>query len=293
MKCDPTISDENYYYLIVVCGFLSACGCLYIIINYWKNPSMRGYFNKLVFYISITDLVRSLLLFFPCNKVSNWLLRQLLGAFLESTLLIAVIWSTCISITLYQVIILSVENFERFHKYWFFISFVFVPLIFLLPILTDSYESEFSICIFSNDNKGFLFRIVIVYVPEVILIVLSIYAYTTVYFSLKDLSITWEKKNLVKKLMLYPFVMVVDIVPTIISRTLQWFGGVCGISIMIVGSMLIFSLHGFFNAWILYFSNSISKEIRKNKNPSYASINFSDGSDQANLLIESIFEPMK
>jgi hypothetical protein len=123
MACWDDGAVEVYYYGLIPCSTLSIFGCIYIIVAYYRYEEFQGYFNKLVLCISLSDLIRSFLLLVPCQDLDNTPIIVIIGVILQATLITTVMWSASISITLYQVVLLSVTNMGHtimFHSPWAF-----------------------------------------------------------------------------------------------------------------------------------------------------------------------------
>ena len=285
------MNRDDFGYILIVCSTLSIISSLIILYLYSFYELMRGYFNKIILYVAITDLLRCSFIIIPCDSISNIWAQQIIGAVIESTLLISLIWSSCIAVTLYQVLIHSIHNFDKYHKYWFFISFVAIPVIFCIPLYTKSYGVNGPICVFSLNETAYIWRISIDYIPGVIVIFITLYLYIKIYYTVNHLEILPEKKKLIRKLLLYPLIMIIDVTPVITTRMLEIFYNFCGINFMLVVSLSVFSLHGVFNVIIYSSSNSLIEAIRckhQSCDGQRLSLNYSISSNATNLLIDSI-----
>jgi hypothetical protein len=291
MGCDIDVDVDIFYFVLLSTSFISLLGCICILAFYWAFKELQGHFNTLVTYIAVTDIVRSFGLMCPCNRISSELIRSVIGVVLESTLVISIAWSACISITLYQLIVLSIQDIHKYHKYWVLLCFIFIPIVFIVPVFTDSYDVQESVCVFSSNSIGNIWTIAIVYVPGGLLIGFSGTVYAKTYFHVKNASIDCKIRNLLKYMMLYPIIMMIDLLPFIIIRIDQGVGIGCGSSFMVLTSLSVFSLNGAFNAVVFGLSNSIITKIRNKSaskvdlltNSSFGSVN----SDTCNFLVSS------
>ena len=121
------------------------------------------------------------------------------------------------------------------------------------------------------------------YVPGCIFVILSIIAYIKGMRQLKKLKITQIKKNLFKKIAFYPLFMLIDLLPIIITRILEFFDEVCISRELAFLSAIVYSLHGIMIAITFNFANQSQKIIKENE-IIYAKDSFSSFSS-INLLL--------
>ena len=71
MVCISADDVNDEYYIIASLSFLSAIGGLFVIIPYCVMVTARSYSFKIVFYISCSDFLRSILFMIPSHKIAN------------------------------------------------------------------------------------------------------------------------------------------------------------------------------------------------------------------------------
>ncbi|OMJ70361.1 hypothetical protein SteCoe_31670 [Stentor coeruleus] len=263
MVCWEHGAVEVYLYGLVPCSILSIFGCIYIIVIYYRFEEFQGYFNKLVFCISLSDLIRSFLLLIPCQDLENLPLKIIIGIILQSTLITTIMWSASISITLYQVVLFSVTDFEKYFKIWAILSCIIVPGLFILPVITDSYDVQGTVCSIKSNLSGFLWRSLLVYLPGILIILISLFTYLKTYKALLVMELDKHRKFLLKRISLYPVIMLIDILPIIITRVIQYVDKECSYTPLYSIALSIFALHGFFNAITFALNNSVKGLIRE------------------------------
>ncbi|OMJ79921.1 hypothetical protein SteCoe_19952 [Stentor coeruleus] len=259
MACWENGAVEVYYYGLIPCSILSIFGCIYIIVIYYSYKELQGYFNKLVLCISLSDLIRSFLLLVPCQDLDNIPLKVIIGVILQATLITTVMWSASISITLYQVVLLSVTEFEKYFKIWVILSCIIVPGLFMLPIITDSYGVQGTVCSIKADYSGFLWRSLLVYLPGMLIVLISLFTFIRTYQTFLEMKLDKRQAFLLKRTSIYPVIMLLDILPIIITRVIQIADKECSYTPIYSIALSIFGLHGFFNAAIFAMNNSAKK----------------------------------
>lgn len=261
MSCRGKIDQEMYYTILATFSGISILGSLFIIISYSLFKSSRGYFNSIVLYMAIEDTLRSGFFIFRCDKEYNYYTKNISGIILESSILVNIFWSVCISVTLYQVVVLSMEDIDKYHKYWLAVGFGVIPSIFVLPIVTDSYGLEYNMCVLNMDNTGYIWRMTIDYTPGLLLIILSIFFCIRFNLTLKKIEIESKRKKILQNVMLYPILTILDLAPIFLSRTFEHLGYNCEILVQI--STLGLTLHGLINASLFGMTSSTVLSIRK------------------------------
>lgn len=262
MVCIRVVDERASYFTTLSFCLLSVLGSLLIITLFLTSRHFRSYFNKIVIYIALSDLIRSIASSLPCYRSTSRVFHIFIGVAIESTLLTSVIWSSCISITLYQVVSKNMEHYEKYHRYWFFLAFVAVPCLMCLPIITNSYDAEGTFCSLGFKKVDDIWRYSIVYFPITMFIILSILTYIKVYRDIQSLDMPESKKKLLISLGWYPIMMAIEIIPIILSRIMVYFDVDCNESVFYLITNCIFALHGFFNSCIFLSTNSLRTYIK-------------------------------
>ena len=264
-------SLEFQYYLTAACSILSILGSGFIIAIYLLLPNLRAFYTKLIFFIAISELLRSICSLIPCNLIHSKALINIIAIISDSTFLITIIWSAYISITLYKLIISFQKEFKNDYKYWFYSTWVCVPILNVFPTITNSHGVSGTICTYSFDKIGKTWRLVALYIPVWVFILVSIVACYKIYSILNRFEIDEEKKMMVMKLFLYPIVLIIEVAPITISMIFSNFTPITNTSLFSLIAFCLYSIHGFSNAIIYGFTIGL-KNIMEDYNASYLSM---------------------
>ena len=145
----------------------------------------------------------------------------------------SVIWSGIVALTLYLVIVLHKQNVESHEKYYHLVSWGLPAICSGLPFITDSYESydESSSywCWIKSDEKliNIIWQGVLLYIPLWSVVLFNIFCYIRIIQALNsqiDFISTDDnyKTQLMRRLKLYPAVLLVCYLPTSLFRLGQY-----------------------------------------------------------------------
>lgn len=287
MTCALSYRDPQFYYPHLVCGILSALGSLFIIFIYIFTPRIQIYSYKLIAHLALAQLLSSIDYLLPVNIVQdNPSICILIGLIVNSGQITSILWMTCIAITIYQVIIYSVVVFDKYEKYWVLTSWLLVPLLNCIPIITQSYSPVGSTCTYSTGMIGTIERIFIFFVPVWLFLILTLYCYWKIFSQAKVLNEVSQHSNLIKRLMYYPIIMVINALILTISRGLTYLLDGCEETTADFFLYVFIALNGFINFLIFLFSPSIYVLVFERKREEINSSlleDFSEGSS-INLL---------
>ena len=241
------MNQETLYYSHIPGAILTSFGSVLIIFLYFKVKSLQFYALKLVVWISLYDLLNSVIILIPPQAQSFDEKCNILGFFLYFTVISSLIWNLVISVSLYQIMIWQVESPEVFYKFWLVFTFMFSSLVSIIPIFTSSYSSISGLCVLNYKNPGIWLHLVLIYSIETIVCVLLFYFYVRVYLKLKEnslLEVEDEEKHY-EKILVFPLITALCLVPVIVQKTLVPFG--IESFFFDVFAQAMFSLKGFFN----------------------------------------------
>ena len=253
MSCNVSDQHELTYYTIMASAILSLIGTISILISYCYLKSLRMHYFKIVIHISICDGLRAITYIFPRDLQEKTIICYSIGIVGSVFSLGSVLWALLISIVIYQTIVNSVENFDKYTTTWKIIAYILVPLLNLLPISTSSIGINGSFCTFTESIDGDIWRLTLFYFPAWVCNITSIFLFYKVLSKLKSLQIDKERVLLVQRVAYYPathFVMLIlltagRIAELFISETCEYF-------ILYAFVYICYAAFGFFNS-IIYF----------------------------------------
>jgi hypothetical protein len=206
----------------------------------------------------------------------------------------SIIWSGSIALNLFLVVRYGLRDFNKLHKLWLFTTLVLIPGIFVMPVITDSYGYVGNVCTFKEDTVGNIWRFSIYYgVAWACALAIGTF-YLIVFFDLKKMHIATNTRIMIERLIMYPIIVVVMLIPLTLLRLHIFNKGSCEVYYLNVFSGSIEALVGFFNA-IIYICTSDVKKCIKDKIRVKSSIeipkaSLSVGSSQGTNLLEVSFK---
>ena len=240
----------EYYYQLPT-AILSIISCLFVVVLFLLAKPLRVYAFKLVFWLEFFDLIKFSVYVIPSYDTESldytWCSTlALINYFVNYATLT---WTLAIACTLYQCLILNIDNVEKYYKFWVVICFTYSITCSVIPLFTHSYGYYWYICGFKSDYLGDIYKICFFYCPLACVIIAITYIYVKIYmkYSTSDSSVNSSEKFLsMKRLLAYPLIISLCMIPSIIvEMLLHW-----GIENFIISIIVlnIWNLHGLFNA---------------------------------------------
>jgi len=273
-------SEELIYF-----GNLAACcfclvGSLFIILVFCLCRSLREFNYRLVFFMSISDLITAIAFTLPTYKHDSEFMCYLQAILTNFSALSSVLWTWVIGYVLYRNYIKEVSSEKK--EIWFILLCYGVPIVFtFLPFTTHSYGRSEGWCWISigdqeinynfDENEkefhfGNLWRLVCYYIPLWIVIVYNSVVYYKLVKSIKEelRSVTdqIDSSGVLKKLMLYPLILILCQTPVTIYRVLAFFITNKEITLLAIISGILAIMNGFFNAIIYGFTPGVRSAIK-------------------------------
>lgn len=263
MKCPIDIQADIFTYLRLVCGSLSALGSIFIIFYCIWLKTLSVYSYKLIFFFSIGQLLISIEFLFPLNiQTINKDTCSIFGLIINSGQMISALWMTCIAFTIFSVFKGFLVINQKHQKYWSITSWIVIPLLNCVPIITGDYAPIGSSCTYDRNTNGTIERFLIFFLPVWILLSFSICCYAKIFYMMRSIEINPTLRKMIKSLMYYPILMALNVVILTIERICLYSIHECDlIGVNIVSSILV-SLNGFFNFILFLATPGTLKMIR-------------------------------
>ncbi|OMJ83256.1 hypothetical protein SteCoe_15844 [Stentor coeruleus] len=292
--CFQLINSEITYYIQFGAGIFGIFGALSIIITYILVKQIRSYYFKLVFYVSIADVIRGLTFLIPKFLLKNRSICLATAAVSNYFAMFSALMALFLSVIIYQVTFKSIENVQKYHRRCLFLILFFLPIAYILPFITASYALIDLNCTFTEDFIGNMWRLGIFYIPGWTMIIISITAYCKVYKKLNFSFIDENTKKLLYKVALYPLVVCVLFILLTTLRIIEIFAyNFCTIEYLSMITMCASASQGFWNALIFFSTPSVRRILCKRNDyestiktstimssqTSQASLNISDASN--------------
>ena len=132
-----TSSEQDYITLSLrISNSFSLLGSIFLVIAYLFYKSLRSFAFKLVLYMSLADIIRSVGFILSMDPESSCITQSLLTSYGS---LSGLFWTSIIAFSLYCVVILEVEHIQQYEKSMVVIGYLAPLVIILLPFTTNSY----------------------------------------------------------------------------------------------------------------------------------------------------------
>jgi len=266
-------SDDEVYTIWVVdviCATISIVCCLFICITYCCCPSLRGYEFRLIFYLTVCDILASIVYVIPPHDISEMCKFQ--GSFLTLSANLRLAFSAVIAYSIDATFQCRDDLFKLHERKGIISTFLICLVLAILPVTTDNYGPAEGICWISikgdKYTTGSIWRMSILYVPLWIVIVYNIFVYTRVIRQIKYLSSvtccnTEHTNQIIKKLRMYPIILAFTWLPASINRIVAIFDPDHPSLILTCVSLGLVAGIGFFNVIAYGFTQAVRSVICK------------------------------
>lgn len=181
MKCLTSISEQEY---LIMTAFSSFSLLTYLIFIFFliKKSVFKDFCSRIVIYLSALGALRSLFkaLQFP-STVKNPTFCSLIAYFTGATNFSSIMWSISISISIYDALINHEYNYFKHHSKWLILNFFIVPVLFALPLISESYSEYKGICFLANNQLGNILGILLSTLPNIVMVVVGIILYWRIW----------------------------------------------------------------------------------------------------------------
>lgn len=252
---------------------LSLCGSFFMITLYFCAKELRVHAFKLVLLLAIGDFLTNC-----CIVMSNAFtdipdtMCSIQGFILDTAHLSVFTWCLSISFDLYQIFVKNNDDIEKYFKYWAILAYIILPILQIVPFITDSYTHVGTLCTLKQDYYGNIWRLVCVYIPIWLHIALTIYFYIRLYGEIKTIQkksvgSNLELRSLILKTVKFPIILIITQLPFSILRLIQVIDPNFNIYTLELIATLLLDLQGLLNAiaygWNDNVRNYIYKSLRK------------------------------
>ncbi|OMJ79919.1 hypothetical protein SteCoe_19950 [Stentor coeruleus] len=237
-------------------------GSLSILLSYLIKKPLRTASNNLISSLALSQLIACLTFFIPNQlyKITN--LCKILSIIYNSIQLITITWAFAILYILNKVLVKSNTNIKKHVKFLHIFSWIIIPALHCLPIITNSIESDNEMCTYTNDIEGNIWRLCLFYIPAWSFIILAIFLYFKIYIRASKLEIAEESKEFIQRMIYYPIIVVGFLIPLSVVRLLDAVID-CDITWLMMVSVCLMGLQGFFDAIVFFTTLSVKAAFRR------------------------------
>jgi len=210
--------------MTLVCSAISLSGSCFIFTYYWLFKDLRTFAFNLVLCVAISDSIRCIGNLMglpenqhPCN--AQGMLKTFGGC-------ASFLWVMCMALTI-RLIYMSkdIDSRSLFFRYNY-VVWTIASISALIPFFTSDYEQlAIGWCWISNDGVGAYLRYTSFYGYLFAAILWICFVYLELWCRLKGLPGRKEYGEVIKRLWLYPLVLIVGYGPAATRRVLETLGG--------------------------------------------------------------------
>lgn len=251
---------EFWNNLTVIFSTISIIGCLFLMMLLVFCKILDKLTSKILIFISISDIIRSLALLFAQFKVGG-LLCKFLGYTLNLSYILNVILALYIHVSAYKILIKQQPSYESIEKYWLTLIFIVCPALLALPFITDSYGRGTFLCTFNANLIGSLWRFCLIFSIEWPCMIISGLLFCKLYHFQREISKSPGYDLIINRGTIYSIIIYVPLVPLTVLRIFFIINYSCDTEFGIVIINTIFSLHGFFNSVAIFLNNAVRRAI--------------------------------
>ncbi|OMJ80129.1 hypothetical protein SteCoe_19670 [Stentor coeruleus] len=255
-----SVEDDLLFWLSIVVYTLSIIACIFSLLIYIFAKHLRIYPFKLVFWLNLFDLIRSLAQIFPVLYAS--IPQDICSAtafFYVFSCFETNYWSLIIAYTIYQVLVKKNFNVESKYKILIWFGLGSGILLSIIPIFFDSYGKIYLGCSLVQSFQGEIFKLLIIYIPGLTIACINTSIFVKVYFVLKNNENEIQELEEInaEKLFYYPAILLLCLFPGMVMRIVE-FARFNFIELTFL-AYTTWGLQGFFNA----LAYSLSKPVKE------------------------------
>jgi len=272
MALDQEDYEAVYLAMAITCS-LSIIGSLFVCFAFILLKDLRVFAFRLVSYLAFTDMCSALVLIFPNNGSTDTAckIQSALSSYFTFS---ETLFTSVIAHALYSAVIAH-KNIEVYHKKYLLYGFGIPIVPATIPWIGDHYGFSGGWCwIKGDDYYEIILQYALFYIPLWLVLAYITYVHAKVIKQIGSDAATSNKeallrKKLVRKLKLYPLVLLICQTPISIYRVFSsiqhWTGELYEdptLVIIILGGVSLCS-HGFLNSLVYGFTGAVRKKIKQ------------------------------
>lgn len=219
------LMEKGSLIALITLNALSIILCLFAIIIYILAKPLRIYAFKLVLWMNLADLLRSISQIIPKIYHQNYKLCQSLSFIHVLTSIFSLYWALVIAITIYQVLVKQIFDVEKYYNYWLGFGLSISSICGIIPIFLNEISYSKGKCTINDTLEGMIIKFTEFYIPAFIITVVNTGIFYKVYRVLQkeDEFISNKERTDAKRLFYYPIILIVAVIPSMIDRVLVLF----------------------------------------------------------------------
>lgn len=248
MNVDCVTLDTQYLCYSIVC-YISGVSDIIVIILCLLPRVMESLTKKIIISIAFNNFLNNIFFLLSIHSTGGFCLFV---SYYKSTLIISgVIWAALISKILYEILVKGNQPKPSMFKVSCFISCVVIPILLVLPLITNSYsDTDYDCNGFKKDLNGIIWRFILVYLPCFLIMLQVCYYYYRIYKILKKSDSFTPSSFLLNRGLIYSMIYMIAFFLLSVARIIQIFNPSCTSTILVMIGVILIDLQGFFNVCI-------------------------------------------
>lgn len=281
------ISDSSEFFIMISFAILTIVFSIPVIIIIIIKKFYQNYAFRILLYIAINDILKSILSFFPPLLIKDSPICTLIATATYFILLSNISWACCINATIFQIIVLESPNFERYQNFWLVFSYLIPAVFSFLPLITSSYGYSEGFCELKLNKMGNIWRFSIFYIPVTMNLIITLLLFIKVYRKVKNFEMEEIKNVIFVRGFIYSIIISSVIVPFEAVRILQLFIDSKALETAALIGYCISLLHGFANSVVFFFNKTVRSALSKNQNNEDELKDITDGNSSLMISFRS------
>ena len=263
MNADCISMDTQNICYSIVC-YISGISDIIVLILCLLPGVMEALTKKIIISIAVNNLLNNLFFLLSIHSTGNFCLFV---SYFKLTLLPSgVIWAALISKVLYELLVKRDQPKPYLFKVCCFMSYVVIPILFIIPFTTHSYSDTSYDCHgFTHDLLGILWRFILIYIPCFFIMLQVCFYYISIYKVLKRSDSFTPLSFLLNRGLIYSLVFMIAFFMLSVARIIEIFHPSCTSTILVLIGVLLIDLQGFLNVCITISRPDVRNSLRSRK----------------------------
>jgi hypothetical protein len=248
-------------YSFIVASCLSFLGGFSVVVVIFTKRLYSCYSFEILLLISANDAIRAIagILLTSINTSSMCIIYTYI---FNSLSVSNAVWASCIARTIYKIVVLEEVNYSINLKKWFLFAYGIPLILFLLPLITESYSNQSGICSFKAGLTGTIWRFGMFYFLIIANLTVILSMSVKIFKKVKIIDNFSSSAIIINRGLIYAIIIAICELPLLIFRIAELFTEDCFVLLMIIICGISFNLQGFYNA-VVFFLNTPVREVMR------------------------------
>ena len=238
--------DQENSTLIIIC-FISISFDLLVILLSLLPKIFEPFTRNILINLSINSILNNSLFLLGLNATGT--LCVSISYLKTCQLLPGVLWSSLIPQTLHSIFVQEKTLSQRPFKYCLLLSYLIIPIVFLLPFATNNYDhKDFNCSGLDKHTTGIVWRFLLIYFPSVTIILRVLVYYAQLYKKLKNYQEFSCWSFILNRGLIYSIIYLLIFIQLTVSRIIELASDSCYADLLLFSAICCIFMIGSFNA---------------------------------------------